>query len=102
MTHWPLKSASDTGVPSWSGRVNSGALVPASSWGMVFLTTMGEWGRKSAFACQRVVLFEATDACNCGEVAATDEPPYRGGRLDVSHDARKRMHNFAIHGSRRP
>src|SRR5215218_9738748 len=50
MTRWPLKSASDTGVPSWSGRVNSGALVPASSWGMVFLTTMGEWGHNSAFA----------------------------------------------------
>src|SRR5215217_7137009 len=50
MTRWPLKSASDTGVPSWSGRVNSGAVVPASSWGMVFLTTMGEWGHNSAFA----------------------------------------------------
>src|SRR5687768_3786463 len=50
MTRWPLKSASDTGVPSWLGRVNSGALVPASSWGMVLLTTVGEWGHNSAFA----------------------------------------------------
>jgi hypothetical protein len=30
--------------------VNSGALVPASSWGMVFLTTVREWGHNSAFA----------------------------------------------------
>jgi hypothetical protein len=30
--------------------VNSGALVPVSSWGMVFLTTVGEWGHNSAFA----------------------------------------------------
>src|SRR5215218_3538525 len=46
----PLKSSSDTGVPSWSGRVNSGALVPASSWGMMLLTTVHEWGHNSAFA----------------------------------------------------
>jgi hypothetical protein len=30
--------------------VNSGALVPASSWGMVLLTTVVEWGHNSAFA----------------------------------------------------
>src|SRR5215204_5173194 len=50
MTRWPLKSSSDTAVPSWLGRVNAGAWAPASSWGMVLLTTVGEWGHNSAFA----------------------------------------------------
>ena len=30
-THRPAKSASDTGVSSWSGRVNDGAVVPGAS-----------------------------------------------------------------------
>src|SRR5829696_5088836 len=37
MTRWPLKSSSETGLPSWSGRTNGGAWAPASRFGIVIL-----------------------------------------------------------------
>src|SRR5215208_1800426 len=93
----PLKSSRETGLSSWLGRVNSGALVPASSWGMVLLTTVREWGHNSAFAhtvssspLTRLAAWSSRrSACNGPAVGSRTAVTIRGERTSVLERPRR-------------